>query len=141
MQARPEFYQQYSMVRFLGRDPYALTAIVWVLQYSEKIGIRDKGDRIEVPGFLFATQGTAAYLNENGTLVTPVTANWPGAVVIDRELVGAWTADIISSDSRRVVVEFQTPEPGKTRIVLAADSEDIVEISSMILYLQPSSLP
>lgn len=132
LQALPDFHQQYSMVRFLGLHPYPLTAIVWVLKYSKKIGILDEGNRIEIPGFMFATQGSAAYLNKNGTLVTPVTVQWPAAVVLDRELTSEWVADIISTNSQGLVVEFQTPEPGKTRIVLSTTSEEIIEISGMV---------
>ena len=133
MQALPDFYREYSMVRFLGRHPYPLTAIVWVLKYSEKIGIRDYGDRIEIPGFLFATQGNAAYLNDSGKLVVPITAEWPGVVVLEQPLVGGWTADIISSDSQQLMVQIQTPKPSQTRIALSTTTTEIIELHGMTL--------
>ena len=52
MQADPRFPLEYTLVTFEGTEPYTVQGKVWVRRYSDRIGIKNTGDQITVPGFL-----------------------------------------------------------------------------------------
>lgn len=78
MQEDPRFSREYALVVFEGRVPYTARAKVWVRRYSGRIGIRDSGDRIIVPGFLMNDgDGSVARLGNAGDLIRPFSAAHP----------------------------------------------------------------
>lgn len=108
MQANPQFTQMYTLVHFEARRPRRCGASVWLRRYSEKIGIRDTGDRVVIPAYLLnADPETSAYLDADGRFVVAVSSQRPAGI---RDLLlesGRWRIEL--NPPAEISVEMRTP--------------------------------
>jgi hypothetical protein len=133
MQQKEDFARHYSLVRLQTPRPRQFIALLWVRKNSEKIGIRDEGHRIIIPGYLFnENSATYTYLSAGGQLVIPVSAARPAAVTLERELVGNWQAQVITSDPEQISLDVTFKE-GETHIELRSSAQKDVEVQTVIL--------
>ena len=103
MQARPEFGEQYTLAHFITQGPRRYEARIWMRRHSEKIGILSSADRIDIPAyFLNADPGTAAYLDNAGRFVVPISSPQPAGI---REVVlspGRWRVEAAATSALRI---------------------------------------
>ncbi len=134
IQEKADFVRDYSLVHLQTPKPHQFLALLWLRKNSEKIGIRATVDQIVIPGYLFNENGeTYTYLNASGQLVIAVSATRPAAVTIQREFVGNWRVQIITSDPHKISVAIDDQGAGNTRIGLRSQSSEKVEVQTVIL--------
>ena len=69
MFADARFTRDYRLVGFVATRPYTYQSLVYVRTYSPRIGVRQDGERVIVPGFLLADGERAfAGLDEAGRM-------------------------------------------------------------------------
>jgi len=69
MQADPRFHQRYVAIKFESTRPFKNSANIWVNWQSERIGLRQDGGAVRLPGYLLAsTGGTVAAEDGAGKL-------------------------------------------------------------------------
>jgi arabinofuranosyltransferase len=74
----PEFHDRYTLVSFVGDEPYTFMTRIWVLRDSERIGIRRKSQTVDVPAFLFnGHRGSVARLDQSNRFFVTVDRRTP----------------------------------------------------------------
>ncbi|MDQ3806489.1 MAG: hypothetical protein M3416_21990, partial [Acidobacteriota bacterium] len=98
MQQDPRFFRDYTLVRFEGREPYTVTARIWVRKESERIGIRREQNAVSVPGFLICDNQTSiARLGADGRLVVPASQEQPARLNNFMLPAGRWRVEAEAS--------------------------------------------
>ncbi|HEV3468138.1 MAG TPA: hypothetical protein VG148_02380 [Pyrinomonadaceae bacterium] len=148
MQQDPRFFRDYTLVRFEGREPYKVTARIWVRKESERIGVRRGQDAVSVPGFLICdNQTSVARLGAGGRLVVPVTPAQPARLERFQLPPGRWRVEAeaspppvrlraSSSHSGGVLLDAQTPAVldwggGELTIELSPPGAETVEVHKL----------
>jgi arabinofuranosyltransferase len=148
MQQDPRFFRDYTLVRFEGREPYKVTARIWVRKESERIGIRRGQDAVSVPGFLICdNQTSVARLGAGGRLVVPATPAQPARLERFQLPPGRWRVEAeasppsvrlraSSSHSGGVLLDAQTPAVldwggGELTIELSPAGAETVEVHKL----------
>jgi hypothetical protein len=120
----PSFASLYEAINVLGVNPNPVRARVYVRREDGPLGTVRTADRIDVPGYLFATSATSvAQLDAQGALATTITPSAPG--MIDGLLVpsGRWQATVAGAARRAVRVTLRAAAPATaTGRVLAVPS-------------------
>jgi len=135
MQEKPEFYQQYTLTTFEGRQPYPFRSRIWLRRESEKIGIQRSNDRIVVPGYLLnAHPETVAYLDESGEFVVSVSPETPAGIKNLSLPPGRWKIEAEASAEVRVAVRTAGGEVDRSiDVTLTARCEQPVEVRRLVL--------
>lgn len=112
MQEDPDFFNQYTLVRFEGREPYKVISRVWVRKYSERIGIKKDDSKIVVPGFLVNDNHTsAARLDATNNFVVDVSGQIPGRLHNVALSPGVWRLDALATRQLRARVRCASDQP------------------------------
>ena len=132
MQADPRFDRDYQLVHFLGTSPVRMRGWVWVLEQSDRIGIREKPGRdgIVVPAYLFMDlPGPLAGLNDRGKLGLRLEAGERARFEGARLEPGSWQARVVAEGEARISILQGGPRSAAggrtqpaTRLHLAGDS-------------------
>ncbi len=123
MQAGDTFHQLYTPVVFEGRLPYTQQSIIWVRQFSPKIGIQKTPDRIEIPAYLLnGNPDSVAHLDGSNNFVTSISPDIPAKIMgleippgkwrVDAEATGEVQATLIKSDGETYLLK-STPLPAE----------------------------
>jgi arabinofuranosyltransferase len=94
MQEDPRFFRDYTLVRFAA--PEKIVSRIWVRRYSERIGIRQLDNQIDIPAFLLnGTDPTVAYLNATGELVVAASHVAPARIANLNVPPGRWRVQVV----------------------------------------------
>ncbi len=78
----------YSQIKVLGTFPHAFQAFIWIRKESEKIGIRQRPDEVEIPGYLLnSNRKSMARLNGEDKLILPVSSKEPAGIELANSFV------------------------------------------------------
>jgi hypothetical protein len=105
---------------------------------STKIGIRRSPGLVSVPGFLFRSEKSPAFLGEQGNLVTSVVKDDPVSVDFSVEADTAWAVKV-SSPRPDLVTARQQHGTARATITLSTESAKPIEIESVTLTAVASS--
>lgn len=134
MELFEEFHTNYTLVNFLGRDPYEYNALIWVRKFSEKIGIRQSPYSVEIPAFLMnENRDTFAYLNDAKELVISVTKDQYAAVYLPKVPAGHLSLQIKTLHPDLLVPEIRRNDDGSVLVVLSTVGPEEIEIGGLIL--------
>jgi arabinofuranosyltransferase len=136
MQRDPDFYKDYKLVRYMGKNPHEVTTRIWARQYSEKIGITETANKITIPGFLFnGNDKTIAYINNQGKFVIPVSAKQPASITINSIAKGPWKHRIIQyGSSNELTMTISPTIDNKTEIAIETQDDGPVEVYLVTLH-------
>lgn len=108
--ASPEFQRDYTPVRFETPPPHVFAGTMWVRRRG-RAGLRERPDRIEVPGLLFAANQTALVrAGPDGALEARVTPAEPVRLDALRVPAGRWRVEA------RVTGPARLTGPARVRI-------------------------
>jgi arabinofuranosyltransferase len=132
--ARPEFQQRYAAVVVKTR-PIEYDALIYFNKYSRKfgMGIVESASSVTVPGFLFTGNGSIAYLNASGSLVSMVGGETVAAVsfATDARLDGA-SVEVRSSNPPAIHSAIQQ-QGNMVTVSLRSAGGHPVEIEEVVL--------
>jgi hypothetical protein len=133
MLASPEFRELYAPVKLRGTDPHPYTGVVWFRKLSPRVGIRQTGTEIRVPGFLLAVDtDMAAYPDGDGRLVVPLRAGRLLSVSLPVAEEATWQVEVRATRPEQVATRLQQ-QSGALRIVLSTRSPDPIEVRELVL--------
>jgi arabinofuranosyltransferase len=125
MQEDPRFFRDYTLVRFA--TPEKIVSRIWVRRYSERIGIRQLNNQIDIPAFLLdGTDPTVAYLNTTGELVVAASRAAPARIVNLDVSPGRWRVQVVGQAASFRVRVLKSSE--------AATNDTRAEADRMLLY-------
>lgn len=134
MELFEDFHANYTLVRFLGRDPYEYEALIWVRKYSDKIGIRQTPYSVEIPAFLLnGNPDTFAYLNGERELVVAVSRGRPVSVFLPTVPPGRLNLQIKTLHPGLIAPEIRRNDNGSVMVVISTENPEPVEIGAVIL--------
>lgn len=134
MELFEEFHANYTLVQFLGRDPYEYGALIWVRKFSEKIGIRQSQYSVEIPAFLMnENRDTYAYLNDAKELVVSVTKDRHAAVYLPKVPPGRLNLQIKTPLPNLLAPEIRRNDDGSALVIVTTTSPEEIEIGGVIL--------
>jgi arabinofuranosyltransferase len=118
----PDFARDYALVnlRVFGLQPLK----IWFRWASPRIGVSRSAQEIRVPGYLFATSGSAAARLQYGRIVAHIGAG--ETVTFDRvplEPAGTWTAQVKATGPVSVAVEGSV-----VKVTAGANDCDLAEV-------------
>ncbi len=106
MQAMPGWERRYARIRVEGRDPHKVRSWIFVHRTSDKVGIRQTGDQIVVPGYLFnGNSRTIARLNRDGDLVVQATSKRPASIKNLRIPPGNWSLEQVTPGPHSITLQ------------------------------------
>ncbi len=118
MQQNPEFFTQYTLVRFEGREPYKVISRVGVRKYSERIGITKDDQKVVVPGFLVNDNYTSsARLDSTNNFVVEVSGQIPGRLHKVALSAGIWRLDALATRQLRGKVRCASDQPATGKMI------------------------
>lgn len=131
MQEDPEFFRQYTLVRFEGREPYTAISRVWVRKYSERIGIKKDDSKLVIPGFLVNDNYTSsARLDSTNNFVVEVSGRIPGRVHKLALNPGLWRVDALATRPLRIRVRCASDQPATGKIILDGTLPTSIEMNA-----------
>ena len=128
----------------VGNPPQGMLSLVYISRDSDKIGIRNEGDRVVIPGYLFTDSDNTnqdgiarelvvvAYMNGDREVVIAVTDKRPAAISGVRLPAGKWEADV-TPRSDRVEATVEAQGGGRYKIVVRSTGRSPVEVKEVIL--------
>jgi len=128
-----EFRELYAPVKLHGTDPHPYTGVVWFRKLSPRVGIRQTGAEIHVPGFLLAADmDVAAYPGGDGRLVAPLRAGRPLGVSLPVPGEAAWQVEVRATRPEQVAPRLEQ-QSGTLRVILSTRSRDPIEVRELVL--------
>lgn len=122
----PSFKDEYRLITFEGRVPYAYRSRLWVRWYGGRIGLRQTPERVEVPAFLFANTGESAAVWVEGRLVAALPPHSESRIYLPHLEPGRWELQARAHGLMAVSVERGgTPVVGR---VVEGDSPVTVSL-------------
>jgi len=133
MLASPDFRDLYAPVKLHGTDPHPYTGVVWFRKLSPRVGIRQTGTEVRVPGFLLAA-GTdvAAYPDGGGRLVVPLRAGQPLSFALPVPDEATWQVEVRATRPEQVATRLEQ-QSGSLRVILSTRSRDPIEVRELVL--------
>ncbi len=141
MQETRQFYDEYTPVRIRGTVPHEYIATLWILKYSDKIGIRRTPIEVTVPGFLLnAGPKTIAYLNDRDVPVVSVSAGRPASVVLPTSAYEDWDIEVKSPHPEKIKTHRKCIGDS-VQIMLTSEASEPIEVEELVLRKNiPSSV-
>lgn len=104
LMAMPEFHERYTWMRVQGTGGNRAFGELWVRR-DGRVGVKATADRIEIPGYLFTGQqsAAAARLDAHGTLSADLFASTPGVLPALTIPAGNWKIDVAATDGQIVL--------------------------------------
>ncbi len=153
LMADPRFYQQYRVVRMWGDDPTPLDFFVWC-RLEGRVGVRQDGSGITIPGFLFAGEpGAEARFNAAGDFGTEFTSSQPVRLVGVELPEGRWRlwahgtgdfdltvrrdADADPFSVGRQSIEFRLNAPGTLELSVSVSQSQNAFLTSVVARRVP----
>jgi arabinofuranosyltransferase len=134
MELYEDFFLNYTLVRFQGRDPYEFTSLIYVRKFSEKIGISQSPYMVEIPAFLLnQNPDTFAFLNDKKELVVTVSRERYAAVYLPKVPAGHLNLQIKTPSPELLIPDIQRNEDGSVMVVILTNSLEEIEIGGVIL--------
>ena len=137
MQKSGDLSRWYAPVKVRGTYPYAYQATVWMRKESDKIGIRQKPDEIEIPGYLLnANRNSVAQFNAEDKLIVPVSLKDLAGIDFPAPSSGSWACEVVSRSAG--ATDCKVMQGGPTmRVRVTTSSSAPVEIEKIILKRLP----
>ena len=137
MQKSGDLTRLYTPVNVLGSFPYAYQATIWIRKDSNKIGIRQKPDEIEIPAYLLTSnRPPVAQFNAEGALVVPLSSKDPFGIDLPAASPGNWVCEIVSRNASAADCKVMNAGP-TMRVRLTTASSGTIEIEKAILKKLP----
>ena len=147
-----EFHNRYKLINFLGTYTKSVNSLIFIDQYSSKIGIISEDNCIKIPAYFFnGNPETYSYLDKNNDFTIEVNKNKPAIISSLHIPKGTWriSSDINDEDLLITIIDIELDEqllnsdilPGrinlnsdkKVNIILSTQSETPVNINDLYI--------
>jgi hypothetical protein len=137
MQRSGDLTRRYAPVNLLATYPYTYPATIWIRKDSDKIGIRQTPDEIEIPGYLLTSnRNSVVQFCSEGRLIVPASSKEPAGIDLPGASPGNWVCEIVSRNAD--AADCKVMQGGTTvRVRVTTASSIPVEIEKVILKKSP----